>query len=326
VITDDDCGERSCTRIQKDVELSGKWAFAFCQSSSMRILLTGAGGQVGTEVRRRFRARALLTPDRSELDLSATQTIPRWLAQNSPELILNVGAYTAVDKAEDESDIAFRVNRDAVHAFAEYADAREVPLIHLSTDYVHDGSVQRPYVESDVPRPGNVYGASKLAGEVAAGAAKRHLILRVSWVFSAHGSNFVRTMLRLGAERDVLRVVGDQHGGPTWAGHLAEVLCTLAERIAAGEKLPSGTWNWAGQPHVSWCEFARCIFDRAVHHGILERAPRVDEITTADYPTRARRPANSRLDSSLAVKELGLAPPDWREGLEETLKEIAAAR
>ena len=292
----------------------------------MRTLLTGATGQIGTEVRRRFRARALLTPDRSEFDLSKPESLRNWLDRSAPELILNVGAFTAVDKAEDESELAFRVNAESVGVLAKYADEHSVPLIHLSTDYVFDGTSSLPYVETDTTHPTSTYGASKLAGELAARTAKQHLVLRVSWVFAAHGSNFVRTMLRIGAERDVLRVVDDQRGGPTWAGDVAQSLLTLTERIENGESLSSGTWHYAGAPQLSWWEFANEVLARAVVHGILPRAPRVEAITTAEYPTRARRPANSCMDCSMAAKQLGLPTPDWRVGLEATLAEIAASR
>lgn len=292
----------------------------------MRILLTGARGQIGTEIRRRAQARALLAPDRSEFDLSKPESLRPWLDRTSPELILNVGAYTAVDKAEDEPDLAFRVNRDSVAVLAKYANENGVPLLQLSTDYVFDGSSITPYAESDETQPIGVYGASKLAGENAARTAAQHLILRVSWVFAAHGSNFVRTMLRLGSERDELRVVEDQRGGPTWAGHIAQCLMTLIDRIEKGERLPNGTWHYAGTPHVTWRDFAVEILNGAMAHRILTKVPRVEGISTAEYPTRARRPANSRMDCSLVQQQLGLPAPDWREGLEAMLTEIAASR
>lgn len=291
----------------------------------MRILLTGGSGQVGTELRRRAKGVTVLAPSRSEFDLAQPESLAPWLAREQPQAILSVGAYTAVDRAEDEADLAYRVNRDAVQALADHARRADIPLLHLSTDYVFDGRKPAPYHEGDVPSPTGVYGASKLAGEHAARTAPQHLILRVSWVFAAHGGNFVRTMLRLGRERDQLRVVADQFGGPTWAGHIAESLCALVDRLAAGEALPSGIWHHAGEPHVSWHGFAQEIFLRALQRGLISRAPHVEPIATQEYPTRAQRPLNSRLVNARAVEELGLRVPDWRAGLDATLTELARA-
>lgn len=288
----------------------------------MTILLTGGSGQVGTEFRRRAQGLDLLAPGRAEFDLARPESLNAWLDTHRPDLILSVGAYTAVDRAEDEAELAFHVNRDAVAVMAEYARAHGKPIIHVSTDYVFDGSKADPYAETDATGPTGVYGASKLAGEEAARRSPQHLILRVSWVFAAHGGNFLRTMLRLGAERDVLRVVDDQFGGPTWAGHIAQALRTLVDRVAAGQSLPAGTWHFAGEPHLSWCGFARHIIDRAHARQLIPRMPRVDAITTPEFPTKARRPANSRLDNGRALQDLGLAAPDWRAGVEAVVDEL----
>ncbi len=290
----------------------------------MRILLTGGSGQVGAEFLRRSSGLDVLAPRRSELDLSQPEAIPVWLHRHRPDLILSVGAYTAVDRAEDEPEIAFRVNRDAVTALAEYANGRNIPLVHISTDYVFDGSKDSPYTERDIPSPQGVYGASKLAGEHAAQEAKKHLILRVSWVFGALGANFVRTMLRLGTEREHLRVVDDQFGGPTWAGHIADTLLKLTERVASGSELPQGLWHHAGTPFLSWHAFAVEIFTQAKALGILSKMPVVEAIPSSEFVTKAKRPANSRLDSRAASEQLKLPAPDWRVGLQETLKELAA--
>lgn len=286
----------------------------------MRILLTGGTGQVGKEFLLRSEGLHVLAPTRTELDLAQPDSVSQWLEQNRPELILNVGAYTAVDRAEVESDFAFRVNRDAVVVFAKYANQKNAPLIHLSTDYVFDGTKASAYVETDETNPTCVYGVSKLAGELAARTADQHLILRVSWVFSAFGSNFVRTMLRLGAECDELRVVDDQVGGPTWAGHIAQSLRALVDRHLAGKPLARGIWHHSGAPHLSWCEFAREIFRQATDIGLLSKAPRIQAISSAEFPTKAKRPANSRLDSHAAAHSLGLKIPDWRSGLNEMLQ------
>lgn len=291
----------------------------------MRILLTGGSGQVGTEFRRASTGLDLLAPARTELDLAQPDTMDRWLEQHRPDLILSVGAYTAVDRAEDEPELAHRINAEAVGRLARYAAKHAAPLLHLSTDYVFDGCKPDPYRESDPTGPTGVYGRSKLAGELAARSAPSHLILRTSWVFAAHGNNFVKTMLRLGRERDRLRVVDDQFGGPTWAGHIAQALCSLVDRIAAGEALAWGTYHYGGQPHLSWCSFARAVVRGGLERGLIEREPAVDAITTQEFPTKARRPANSQMDGSLATEKLGLASPDWRVGLGLTLDELAKA-
>lgn len=289
----------------------------------MRILLTGGSGQVGSEFRRLATDLDLLAPSRGEFDLAQPDTLPGWLAQHRPDLILSVGAYTAVDRAEDEPEVAHRVNAEAVARLAEYASKHAAPLLHLSTDYVFDGAKADAYLESDPTGPTGVYGRSKLAGELAARGAPSHLILRTSWVFAAHGSNFVKTMLRLGRERDRLRVVDDQFGGPTWAGHIAQALRSLVDRIVAGETLPWGTYHYGGQPHLSWCGFARAVLRAGVERGLIAHEPVVEAIQTHEFPTKARRPANSRLDGSLAAQHLRIEAPDWRTGLDLTLDELA---
>lgn len=290
----------------------------------MRILLTGGSGQVGTEIRRRSTALNLLVPGRAEFDLARPDTLLAWLEQHRPQILLSVAAYTAVDRAEDEPDLAFRVNRDAVRVLADYAQDTGAHLIHLSTDYVFDGRLDRPYREDDATAPQCVYGTSKLGGELAACSAAHHLILRVGWVFAAQGNNFVRTMLRLGAERDHLRVVSDQWGGPTWAGHIADALVLLVSRIAAGLSLPAGIWHYGGSPHLTWHAYAQEILRRAQTAHLVHRIPEIEPITTADYATRALRPTNSRLDSRRAETELGLARPEWSAGLDAVLRELAA--
>lgn len=290
----------------------------------MRVLLTGGSGQVGTEVRRRAAGFQLLAPGRAEFDLARPATLRPWLQRFRPELVLSVGAYTAVDRAEDESALAFSVNRDAIEVLAAYAQQAQAHLIHLSTDYVFDGKLERPYREDDLANPRGIYGASKLAGELAARSAERHSVLRVGWVFAAHGSNFVRTMLRLGATRDHLRVVSDQWGGPTWAGHIAEAMLALTGRLMDGQSVPTGTWHYGGVPHLNWHGFAQEILIRAQAAGLIDSLPQIEAIATAEYPTRAPRPGNSRLDSGRACAELGLTAPDWRVGLDAALRELAA--
>jgi dTDP-4-dehydrorhamnose reductase len=288
----------------------------------VKVLLTGGNGQVGTEVRKRLTGMELLAPGRKEFDLSRPQAVRRQLRRLMPDLILSVGAYTAVDRAEDEAEEAMAVNGIAVAMLAAYCQERGVPLIHLSTDYVSDGGKTDAYRPHDPPHPLGVYGASKLAGEVAARTAEHHLILRVAWVFSAHGNNFVKTMLRVGAAGKPLRIVNDQIGGPTWAGHIAEALVALVEKYKRGDSLPWGTYHFSGAPHVSWFDFAAEIFRQACNEKLLERCPDIEPINTSDYPTKARRPKNSCLSIDETERTLELPAPDWRVGLKETLIEI----
>lgn len=292
----------------------------------LRILLTGASGQVGTEFRRRAGHLLVLAPPRAEFDLARPDSLGSWLRAQRPQLIVNAGAYTAVDRAEDEPDLAFRVNGQAVQALASFADEADIPLLQLSTDYVFDGAKNSPYLESDAACPTSAYGRSKAAGEAAARAARRHAILRLSWVFAAHGSNFVRTMLRLARERPQLRVVDDQIGGPTWAGHAAEALLVWIDAFVAGRSPPSGTWHLGGTPHTSWYAFACEVLSQAHQRGLIGAMPEVAAIATHEYPTRAKRPANSRLDGSFTRQTLGLPPADWREGLARVLDEIKQAQ
>ncbi|MGH8516882.1 MAG: dTDP-4-dehydrorhamnose reductase, partial [Panacagrimonas sp.] len=281
----------------------------------MRVLLTGSSGQVGTEFRRRAAHLDVLAPTREEFDLARPETLERWLQAQWPQLIVNAGAFTAVDRAEDEEALALRINGDAVQALASFANAADIPLLQLSTDYVFDGTRSSPYTESDSPNPASAYGRSKAAGESAARSARQHAILRLSWVFASHGSNFVRTMLRLARQQQHLRVVDDQFGGPTWAGHVADALHAWIDAFAAGRTPPSGTWHFSGTPHTSWHAFACELLAQAHRRGLIDTLPRVEAIASSEYPTRARRPANSRLDSTITRRTLGLQPADWREGL-----------
>lgn len=289
----------------------------------MKVLLTGASGQVGTEFLRLAQGLELLAPTRQELDLSRTERLRPWLEHHRPDILLSVGAYTAVDQAEVEAPLAQQINADAVAVLSDYASAYQKALLQLSTDYVFDGSASSPYRESDPTAPLGVYGRSKFAGEQAARATEKHVILRTSWVFAAHGRNFVRTMLRLGCERDRLKIVDDQIGGPTWAGHLAQALKQLTDRLIRGETLPWGTWHYGGTPHLSWHDFAAEVLRQAHARGLISRMPELVPIHSDQYPTPARRPANSRLDCKQSVERLQLLTPDWHDGLRQTLDEIA---
>lgn len=283
----------------------------------MKVLVFGRTGQLAAELARRApQGWALTRLGREAADLEDPEACARAVAESDAGLVINAAAYTAVDRAEEEEDRAHVINAEAPAVMALAAAARGVPLLHVSTDYVFDGAGERPWRPDDAPAPLGAYGRTKLAGErgvAAAGGA--HLILRTSWVFSAHGSNFVKTMLRVGPERGALRVVEDQIGGPTAAGDIAEALFAVAAAFADGRGT-SGIYHFAGQPFVSWADFAREIFARAG----LDVA--VAAIPSSDYPTPAPRPRNSRLDGAALMADYGVAAPDWRAALDDVLTEI----
>ena len=295
---------------------------------SCGILVTGIGGQVGWEIARRAARAGLALKGltSAELDISDSKAVHAAVAQTTPKVIVNCAAYTAVDKAETEKQRAFAVNRDGPGHLAAACAARGIPLVHVSTDYVFDGASRDPYKEDDPTAPLGVYGQSKLAGEAAVrGFLDRHIIVRTAWVYGVHGHNFVKTMLRLGAERDVLRVVADQRGSPTFAGDLADALIKLARRVKS-EALPEhayGTFHYSGGGAVSWHGFAQRIFELAAPK--LGRRPRVEAISTAEYPTPARRPANSVLDCSKIGRIHGIMQRPWEAALQEMLAETLAA-
>ena len=293
----------------------------------MKILLIGGTGQVGRELRRSLPALGdviVATRDGEGADAIADfddqKSIVALIDILAPDIVVNAAAYTAVDKAETDSEAAFRVNAEAPAAIARACAARGALLVHYSTDYVFDGQAGRPYREDDATAPLGVYGASKLAGELAISASgARHAILRTAWVYAAHGKNFLLTMLRLAGERDELGVVADQFGAPTPAAFIADATTAL---IGHGVT-QSGTWHLTTRGETSWHGFASAIIEEAHELGLLQRMPRVLPITTADYPTPARRPAYSVLDTTRLQQDFGIAPPDWRDGLKQTLRELA---
>lgn len=287
----------------------------------MRVLVTGKDGQVGREVARRPQpAWELVTAGRTDCDLRQVDAIRRLVRQVAPEVIVNAAAYTAVDQAERERDLCFAVNATAPGVLAEEAARLGALLVHYSTDYVFDGQKTGPYLESDPVRPLSVYGASKAAGEKAvASSACRYLILRTSWVYSASGRNFLCTMLRLAEERPELRVVDDQIGSPTSAGAIAAATATLARRYGSPSSVvPSGIYHMTASGSTSWCGFARAIF-RARAGG---PQPRVTAITTAEYHTPAKRPANSVLSNDKFERSFGFRLAPWQEQVREVLAEI----
>jgi dTDP-4-dehydrorhamnose reductase len=264
---------------------------------------------------------AALAPDtrflgRAEADLSDPSACAAQITALRPAVVINAAAYTAVDKAEEEEELATVVNGEAPGAMARACTDLGIPFLHISTDYVFDGQGDQPRRVDDPVAPLNAYGRSKRAGEVAvAESGARFAVLRTAWVFSANGNNFVKTMLRLSDTRDQLMVVGDQIGGPTPARAIAAALLSMAEQMQAGRR-SRGIYHFAGQPATSWAAFAREIFEQA------GRATEVSEIPTSDYPTPAARPLNSRLDCADIETDFGIKAPDWTQGLAEVLKDL----
>jgi dTDP-4-dehydrorhamnose reductase len=283
----------------------------------MKILITGAGGQLGRELKRSLAPLGeVVAYDRKQLDLGNPDALRQSVGQIAPKLIVNAAAWTAVDKAETEPDAANAINGIAPGILAEEAKRLGAQLIHYSTDYVFDGNKATPWTEDDLPLPLSTYGRSKLAGEQAIQSIDcRYLILRTSWVFGLHGANFLKIMLRVGKERPELRVVADQFGAPTWTRHLADATALAASR----KEYPVGLYHLANAGETSWHGYAEAIFTKAVRLGLLAASPIVHPITTADYPLPAPRPTNSRLDCSRFTRDFGLTLPDWRVGLADCL-------
>ncbi|MFC0388371.1 dTDP-4-dehydrorhamnose reductase [Muricoccus vinaceus] len=288
----------------------------------MRVLVAGRTGQLALELQDRLPrdGHPVVALEAPELDLTDRASILRALAEAEPDIVVNAAAFTAVDRAENERDMAFAVNAIGPGMLAAAAAARGLPFVHLSTDYVFSGEGGAPYAEEATPDPAGVYGASKLAGERAALAANpRTAILRTAWVCSPHGANFVKTMLRLGAEREEVSVVADQHGAPTFAADLADAIARMLPRLgAAPEGDPAfGVFHLTGQPWTTWHGFAEAIFAGAAARG--HKVPRLSAITTAQYPTPARRPPDGRLDCGRIQRVHGIGAADWRSSLSRCL-------
>jgi dTDP-4-dehydrorhamnose reductase len=286
------------------------------------ILVTGGTGQVATELAQRA---AVHRAGRPDFDFDRPETIDAVFRNAAPTLVVNAAAWTAVDAAETNVDGALRANRDGPGRLAQLCAAAGVPLIHISTDYVFDGEKGAPYVETDAPSPTGIYGSSKLEGEQAVLAAGgQAVILRTSWVYAAVGKNFVRTMLGAALKTNTLKVVADQKGCPTNAGDLADAILAIAGRISEGWRPEyGGVFNAAGTGSATWFELAVASFKAAARHG--RAMPTVTPITTADWPTPARRPADSRLDCSKLARVFGVALPDWQPSLVRTVDTIIAA-
>ena len=280
----------------------------------MKLLVFGKTGQVAQALRQCVIEAEFL--GREQADLRDPDTCARAIERFEGDAVLNLAAYTDVDDAEKDEATAHLVNATAPGRMAEAAALRDLPFLTVSTDYVFDGSGQAAWKVSDKPAPLNAYGRTKLAGEQAVTAAQGDfVILRTSWVFSPHGDNFVKTMLRLSETRDELNIVSDQTGGPTFAGDIAASLVKIAQAMVDGRGTP-GIYHYAGAPSTSWADFARAIFQKA------ERDVTVNDIPSAEFPTAAIRPQNSRLDCSALEAVFGITRPDWRAGLQRTLTEL----
>ena len=299
-------------------------------SNLARILIFGSAGQLGRELQRSFSGTAeIVCGDRKSADLSNADQVRELVRTAQPDLILNAAAYTAVDRAESEPELAMAINAQAPRILAEEAHRRNILLVHFSTDYVFDGSKQGPWVETDQTNPLNLYGVSKLAGEQAIqNVGGKHLIFRTSWVYGPHGNNFLLTMLRLGRERDRLNIVDDQFGAPTTSIELANATRAIVDGILSGSY--GATGNWAGLYHMtcggstSWCGFARAIFTQA--KGLIgDRSPEVTPIPSRDYPTPAKRPQNSVLSNDRLKEKLHVQLAPWESALENVMGLLATS-
>lgn len=283
-----------------------------------RVIITGANGQLGFELRRTAPENSvLLALTRSELDITSRDSVFACIAREQPGVIINCAAYTAVDRAESEIEKAHAVNQIGPRYLAEAARQHNALLVHISTDFVFDGSQGRPYSIEDRPNPLSVYGKSKLAGEnevMTSGAEA--FIVRTAWLYSSHGNNFVKTMLRLMKERESIGVVTDQIGTPTWANSLARVIWQLIDRNARG------LFHWSDAGVASWYDFAVAIQEEAHALGLLQKQIPIQPIATADYPLPAHRPGFSVLDKTAACRLLGHQPDHWRTNLRQMLKEL----
>ena len=291
----------------------------------MKVLITGAQGQVGKELTQIANKKGfdVIAAGRAELDITQTQNIEDYITQCQPDIVINAAAFTAVDKAESEQDLAFAINRDGAKNIAGACKKHNIPLLHISTDYVFDGTKSKPYSEDDSVSPLGVYGESKWQGEEAIrNNLSDYLILRVAWVFGAQGNNFVKTMLRLGNDKSELNVVADQFGGPSPAKDIALTLIDLVEQYQKNNTLTWGTYHYCGKSKTTWYDFAKEIFNQAFILGLLDKEIKVNPITTAEYPTAAKRPGNSMLDCSKLKKTFGIEMPEWKEALKSVLMEL----
>jgi len=284
----------------------------------MKVLITGKNGQVGSCLVSQLSDMPsihFLALGREELDITNADQVNEVINKYQPTVIINAAAYTAVDKSESEVELANAINNIGPKNLAKAASSVNAVILHISTDYVFAGNKHGLYTETDEVNPQGVYGQTKLAGEQSvAQECSEHIILRTAWVFSEYGNNFVKTMLRLAQTRDTLGVVGDQYGGPTYAGDIAKALINIAQQLQQGAT-KFGVYNYSGYPHVSWQEFATEIFAKALSQQVIETPVTVNAISTSEYPTPAKRPANSKLDCSKITTNFSVQPSDWKTAL-----------
>lgn len=292
----------------------------------MKILLTGSNGQVGFELEKKLRQLCeVIATDRGELDLSHPDAIKKYVDKIKPDLIINPAAYTAVDKAESEKSLAHQINVDAPNILREKASELDIPLIHFSTDYVFDGLKEEAYVETDKTNPQSVYGKTKCEGEEKVRLHPEHIILRTSWVFGSHGNNFLKTILRLIAEKDSLNIVGDQWGSPASASMLSDVTLKIADSILHNKNFNDyGTYHVTNEGETNWFGYAKFIAEEAIGLGLRAKCKpdHIHSILTSEYPTAAARPLNSRLNCEKLKKTFMLELPNWQSEVKKVLREI----
>jgi len=292
----------------------------------MRILVTGGQGQVGNALSDQGKKLGLdlIVLNRSELDITNIRNVDAVFSKLKPDLVINAAAYTAVDKAESDSAQAYAINELGPKLLANACKRLDIPLLHISTDYVFDGLSMAPYEESDLPNPQSVYGRSKLMGEIAvSNILSKHIILRTSWVFGMQGNNFVKTIVHLAKERDRLTVVADQFGGPTSAQAIARTLLKIAVEYENTGAVVWGTYHFCQKPYVSWHQFAEVIIERAIELGLVGHKIEVEPIPSSSFPTPVKRPTSSRLNTTKLESYFGIPNENWIEGLNQVLKNIA---
>ena len=290
----------------------------------MKVVVIGANGQLGWEVCRRGEKQGfdIVSLDLPEFDITEPSAVKEAVNSSGVSLVINAAAYTAVDKAESEPELTFAVNRDGPAYLATSCATVGIPLIHVSTDYVFDGTKQGPYLETDPPAPLGVYGKSKAAGETEVrNILKEHIILRTAWLYGIHGQNFVKTMLRLGREKEVVQVVADQYGCPTYAADLADAIIKITSQVAEQRDAIWGTYHYCGKGVTTWYGFAEAIFNLARKRCSLV-VKEVVPITTEEYPTPAKRPVYSVLDYSLFTKHFSVHPRPWQESLADMINRL----
>jgi len=294
----------------------------------MKILITGAGGQLGRELinQGQLKGFSVQAPSEDDMDITDLEKIDRCMAFHQPEVVINAAAYTQVDKAESEAALAFAVNTTGSANLARMCAKNKIPLVHISTDYVFDGQKGRSYLETDAISPVGVYGRSKAEGEIEIRShLNEHIILRTSWLYGIHGHNFAKTMLKLATTKPKIRVVADQYGSPTNAADLAQTILIISDRMQFNNDVDWGTYHYCGQGVISWYNFAEKIVGLARLYADV-KTTRIEPITTADYPTRALRPIYSALDCSRIQKHFGINPKPWQKSLEITIKELLVRR